>query len=293
MNKKIKIAVVLSVLGWLGFCQNLLAIDKPHRIIALGGDITEIVYALQAQKLLVGVDTTSYWPKAATLLPKVGYFRALSAEGILSLSPTLLLMSGEAGPPAVIEQLKAVNIQIIQVSADKSVKSVLSKIKVIASAVNEIERGDALIQQINNTFNKLQSLKAQINIKPRVVFLFSVAKGNLLAAGTGTAADAMINLAAGENAFQQYNGYKPVNSEALIAAAPDILLLTDRVLTSFGGIEKLMEFPGILLTPAGQNKRIVIMDTLYLLGFGPRTAQAALDLSYQFHPELSLDKARE
>jgi len=293
MNKLIKTAVVLSVIGCLGFCQSLLATEKPQRTIALGGDITEIIYALQAQHQLVGVDTTSIWPKAATLLPKVGYFRALSAEGILSLSPNLLLMSAEAGPPTVIEQLKAVNTPIVQVPSDKTIEGVLSKIKIIASAVNETERGDILIQQLKNTLNKLESLKPQIKTKPRVVFLFSVAKGNLLAAGTGTAADAMINLASGENVFKQYNGYKPVNSEMLIAAAPDILLLTDRVLDSFGGIEKLMDFPGIPLTPAGKNKRIVIMDTLYLLGFGPRTAQAALDLSYQFHPKLSLDKASE
>ena len=301
MNKTIKTALILSFIGWLGFCQNLLALEtinppetnKPQRVIALGGDITEIIYAIQAQQQLVAVDTTSYWPEAASLLPKVGYFRALSAEGILSLSPDLLLMSAEAGPPAVIEQLKTVNIPIIQVPSGKSVAAVLSKIKTIASAVKETKRGDALIQQLKETFNKLESLKPQIKTKPRVVFLFSVAKGNLLAAGTGTAADAMIKLASGENVFNQYSGYKPVNSEVLIAAAPDILLLTDRVLNSFGGIEKLMAFPGIPLTPAGKNKRIVIMDTLYLLGFGPRTAEAALDLSYQFHPELSLDKVSE
>lgn len=300
MNRKSKKIATLCLIVWLGWCQNILSADrvnssqsslkeKPQRIISLGGDITEIIYSLQAQQQLVAVDTSSLWPKATRNLPKVGYFRALSAEGVLSLSPDLILMSPEAGPPAVIDQLKAVNIPITLVSAEKTAKSIVSKIQSIADALNTQEQGAILISQVESEFKKLEQLKTQIKTKPRVIFLFSVAKGNLLAAGTNTAADAMITLAAGENIFNQYSGYKPVNSEVLIAAAPDILLLTDRVLDSMGGIDQVMKFPGISLTPAGKNKRIVVMETLYLLGFGPRTAHAAHDLLGYFHPELKLD----
>jgi iron complex transport system substrate-binding protein len=267
---------------------------SPQRIISLGGDITEIVYALNAQQQLVATDTTSSWPKEANKLPKVGYFRALSAEGILSLSPDLLLMSGDAGPATVIEQLQAVKVPIAIVSADKTAKSVTSKIQSVATAINLPEQGDELIKQVRVDFEQLELLKSQIQTKkPRVVFLFSVAKGSLLAAGTDTAADAMISLAAGTNVFSEYSGYKPVNSEVLIAAAPEILLLTDRVLDSLGGVDGVLNFPGISLTPAGKNKRVVVMDTLYLLGFGPRTAQAALDLTHHFHPEAQQGQQRE
>lgn len=301
MNKKI---IVLCLISGLGFCQNIFAIDKnellqninsekPQRVISLGGDITEIVYVLQAEQKLVGVDTTSSWPEAASLLPKVGYFRALSAEGILSLSPDLVLISGEAGPPAVIKQLEAINLPMKQVSSEKSITAVVSKIQNVADAINEAEKGSRLIARVKTEFKKLNQLKTQIQTKPRVVFLFSVAKGNLLAAGTKTAADAMIKLAVGENVFSEYSGYKPVNSEVLIAAAPDILLLTDRVLDSLGGIKEVMKYPGVSLTPAGKNKHIVVMDTLYLLGFGPRTVQAALELTYHFHPELRQEILRE
>ena len=93
--------------------------------------------------------------------------------------------------------------------------------------------------------------------------------------------------------FSEYSGYKPVNSEVLITSAPDVLLLTDRVLNSLGGIEQVLKIPGVSLTPAGKNKRIIVMDTLYLLGFGPRTGQAALDLTLKLHPELAQDKVSE
>lgn len=284
-----KTITLLSIISWAVFGLQAAETNSPKRIISLGGDITEIVYALQAQNQLIATDTTSYWPEDAKHKPKVGYFRALSAEGILSLSPDLLLMSKEAGPATVIEQLKAVNVPIAIVPADKTAKAVVSKIHSIASAIDLPERGSILAEQIEAKFKQLENLKTQIQTKPRVVFLFSVAKGSLLAAGTETAADAMIKLASGTNVFTEYSGYKPVNSEVLIAAAPEVLLLTDRVLDSLGGIDGVMDFPGISLTPAGKNKRIIVMDTLYLLGFGPRTAQAALDLTHHFHPELKQD----
>jgi iron complex transport system substrate-binding protein len=301
MNKKIKLFAVLCISGWIGFSQTTLAAEKTSRsqntktedqlrIISLGGGITEIIYALEAQQQLVAVDITSYWPKAAQLLPEVGYFRAISAEGILSLSPDLVLMTSEAGPPAALEQLRSVNTPMTIISADKTPEGVASKIQSIAVAINYPEQGRRLVKQVNADFKKLENLKTQTHTRPRVAFLFSVAKGNLLAAGSETAADAMIKLAAGENVFSEYTGYKPVNSEVLIAAAPDVLLLTDRVLNSIGGIEGVMNFPGVSLTPAGKNKRIIVMDTLYLLGFGPRTGKAALDLTQQLHPELMMDK---
>lgn len=293
INKLIKIITVIFTLAIINFHHSAIASDKTllshseqRRVISLGGDITEIIYALEAQKQLVAVDITSYWPKEAKLLPQVGYYRAISAEGILSLSPDLVLMTDEAGPPSAIEQLKSINTPIEIISAHKTPDGITEKIQSIATALQLPKQGKKLVTKVKEDFIKLETFKKNRHKRPRVAFLFSVAKGNILAAGTETAADAMIALAAGKNVFSEYSGYKPINSEVLITAAPDILLLTDRVINSLGGIEGVMNIPGVSLTPAGKNKRIIVMDTLFLLGFGPRTGQAALELATKLHSEL-------
>ena len=264
--------------------------SEKKYIVSLGGDITEIIYALGAEAALVGVDTTSQWPEQTRDLPKVGYFRALSAEGILSLNPDLVIMSDAAGPPSVIEQLKSAGLSVITVANTQTPEGILNKVNTVASALNAPLQGEQLSRQIKADFQALESLKKHLQDKPRVAFLFSVAKGNLLASGTKTAADAMIRLAGGVKVFVEYPGYKPVNSETLVAAKPDVLLLTDRVLDSLGGLDNFINFPGISQTPAGITKRIIIMDTLYLLGFGPRTGKAALELIRELYPEFATKK---
>ena len=94
--------------------------DTPKRVVSVGGALTETVYALGAGELLVGSDTTSYYPEAAANSPKVGYQRALSAEGILSLSPDLVIMTDEAGPPPVLAQLNSAGVNMLTLNAGRS-----------------------------------------------------------------------------------------------------------------------------------------------------------------------------
>jgi iron complex transport system substrate-binding protein len=102
--------------------------------------------------------------------------------------------------------------------------------------------------------------------------------------GTGTSADAIITLAGGTNAVQEFENYKPLTAEGAVSAAPEFILVTSRGLESSGGIDGLLKQPGLALTPAGKNKRIIVMDDLLLLGFGPRLGQAAKELCEHLHP---------
>lgn len=285
---------VLSVLAALFLVQNLSAqaeeLSQPtgeskrisfHRIISAGGGITEIIYALGAGHQLVGTDTTSSFPKAAKNLPSMGYQRNLSAEGILSLAPDLLLISPAAGPPAVLNQISAAGIPVKTIEEDYTKEGLIKKIRHIAALVDKQNQSEPLLTRLNADFDTLEKTRGQTGQRPRILFLLTVSRGNLLAAGSDTPADAMIQLAGGSNAMNSFSSYKPVSTEALISAAPDIILCTDLTLNSVGGLEKLLNIPGFKLTPAGHKGRVIVMDTLFLLGFGPRTGQAALDLSRQ------------
>jgi len=257
----------------------------PAKIISVGGAITEIIYALDSQDNLAGVDTTSLWPDTAKTLPQVGYMRNLSAEGILSLSPTLLLISAHAGPPKVIEQIREAGIPVKTIAENYSSEGVRTKVLEIAELLGRREQGQQLAAKIQEDFHQLEQFRTQHPAQPRVMFFMAMSQGTPLVSGLDTSADAMIKLAGGNNAITTYQGNKPLGSESIIAAAPDVILVTELTLNAVGGLDKFYELPGIRFTPAGKNRRIIVMDTLLLLGFGPRSGQAALDLARQLHAQ--------
>lgn len=259
---------------------------KPLRVISVGGALTEIVYALHADAQLVGVDTTSLYPQAATQLPQVGYQRQLSAEGVLSLKPDLVLVTEEAGPPAVLEQIQAAGTKLVKLPSEYSAEGVIKKIQGVADALNKTAEG----KQLSKSFTTdLAAVQAQLPTteQPKVVFLLSMGKGSPMVAGNNTAAHAMIGLAGGKNAFADtHTGYKPVSTEAMIAANPDLLLISKETLNNLGGIDKaLATVSGLNLTPAGKHRRIATMEGLHLLGFGPRLPQATSELATLFHTQ--------
>lgn len=279
----------LLLTGYLLITQCLLTsvAGEPERIISVGGAVTEIVYALDAQKNLVAVDTTSQWPLEAKVLPNVGYQRALAAEGLLSFSPSLILASGEAGPPDVLEQLNNTGIKLVRLPNQYSVEGVFKKIRTVATSLQRQPQGEQLIRQIKQELTTLPLAGADWVRPPRVLFLLDIGRGSPLGAGANTSADAMIRLAGGVNALQGFSSYKPINPESLLIAAPDIVLTTTRTLAAIGGVEALFQLPGMAMTPAAKEQAMVAMDGLLLLGFGPRINEALTGLSDHFSVHFS------
>ena len=255
-----------------------------ERIVSVGGSTTEIVYALGAGEHLVGADTTSIYPAAADALPDVGYVRQLSAEGLLSLSPDLILAGGEAGPDAALAQAEAAGVRIVKLKEGFTPAEVQSHIETAGAALGREAEAAALSETLRSDMEQVLADVAKLDTRPRVLFLLQAGRGGMLVAGSNTAATSMIELAGGESAVSGFSGYKPFSPEAATQAAPDILLVTDQTIEMLGGAEKLLADPALAATPAGQAKRIVSMDALYLAGFGPRLAHAVRDLAAALHP---------
>ncbi|MGE0734583.1 MAG: hemin ABC transporter substrate-binding protein [Alphaproteobacteria bacterium] len=257
------------------------------RIVSVNGAVTEIVYALGADRHLVGVDTTSLFPpEALAKLPNVGYVRALSAEGILSLRPSMVLLTKDAGPPAVLAQLRAAGVNLVSVPDDYSVRGVADKIRAVAMAVGKADDGERMATRFLRNVASVERTIAGAQARPKVLFVLSAARGAAMAAGQNTAADAMIRLAGGVNAVQGYDGYKPFVPEAVVGAAPEFFIIASHALDNIGGVEKFLARPEVANTPAGQAKRVIVMNSAQLLGFGPRTAHAMRDLAQSLHPGL-------
>ena len=263
----------------IDFNGRVVLVEDTSRIVSLGGAVTEIVFALGFGEKVVGVDASSSYPEAVNDISKVSYHRRLSAEGIISLAPTLIIATTEAGPPEVIQQLRSAGVTILILPHEPTVECTIEKIQIIGSALNKRKEAAEIIGQINKDLNQVKSLnKRQIN-KQKVIFIYARGQGNLMVAGKETAANTMVELAGAVNAVQGYEGYKPLTAEAVVAAAPDVILLMDSGLLSIGGAEKIWSIPGISLTPAGKSKRYQAIDGLRFLGFGPRVTQAALELN--------------
>ena len=286
---------VVGVLGiglLLGDAPSVNAQDtEAERILPLGGSVTEIVYALGQGERVVGVDASSVHPEAATEKPSVGYYRQLSAEGVLSLNPDLILALEGTGPPAVLDQLRSANVQVEEIPDEPTVEGTRQKIRQVAELVGQADAGAELIADMERELETARALREQASSTPRVLFIYARGSGTMSVAGSGTSAEAMIELAGAENALNGIDGFKPLTAEAVVNAEPDVLLLLDRGLDSVGGVDGLLEQPGVAMTPAGENRRVVTMDDLLLLGFGPRLGTAVRELTEELHPELDAASA--
>ena len=280
---------MLLLLLWsmVGLAQVQTQQPRYQRIIAIGGALTEIVYALGAQHQLVAVDSTSLYPaEALQRFPDVGYLRMLSAEPILALAPDLVMAVTDAGPPQVLEQLRAAGVQLVMIPDVPTMTGIHDKIAAVATLVNRSAEGDALIGEISEKYARTRRLIAGTTTRPAALFLLSVA-GAPLAAGSMTAADSMITLAGGRNVLHAMQGYKPVSPEAIVAAAPEYIIIPQRIFAQYGSAARVLQMPELAATPAAANRRLLVFDGLYFTGFGPRTVDAILDLARQLHPDLA------
>jgi len=255
--------------------------DQPQAdVLAIGGSVTEIVVALGQQHRLKARDTTSAYPPAITALPDVGYMRALSPEGVLSVGPALILSEEGAGPPEALEVIRAADVDFVEVPDALTAEGILNKIRVIGDALDVPDRAADLSAQVEAALaDALTDAARPQGEKKRVLFVLSTQGAKINASGTGTEADALIRMAGGVNAVSDYEGYKQITDEAVGLAAPDVILMMDRGGDHGAADDELFALPAISLTPAAQTRSVVRMDGLLMLGFGPRTASAIRDLN--------------
>ena len=269
-------AVIAIFLSTLAASQS-----AETRLITIGGAITETVYALGLQAQLVAVDSSSIYPDAATKLPNIGHERTLSIEGTLAQHPSIVIASSEAGPATVIDQLRQVGVNVVIVKVEHGIEGAKRKVQAVADALGKSSEGKKLTDKIDIELVKLPAPKP-MEQRRKVLFLYARGGGILNVSGTGTAAHAVIEAAGGRNAVTEYANYKPLTAESAVNAAPDIILVTSRGLEGMGGTDQLLKLPGLAETPAGRARRVVAIDDLKLLGFGPRTGEAVVELAAAF-----------
>lgn len=257
------------------------------RIASLGGAVTEILYRLGAGDRVAAVDTTSlYPPEAMRQKPNVGYLRALSAEGLLSVRPDLVIAAEGAGPPDVLALVREAGVPVAWVKEPPTPEGVLEKISAVGRLAGLDREAQALAAQVSARFDGLAALRARVDRPVRAMLVLSLQGGRTLVGGRNTAADGILSLAGVRNAAADLDGFKPITDEAVVSAAPEVVVMMQngpeppKVEAVFAPDSALGR------TPAASRRALVAMDGLYLLGFGPRTPEAAGDLMRAIYPDL-------
>lgn len=274
-----KKSLYILLLTLLGYSSSVNGNIAPKRIITLGAALTETVDALGFGPQIVAIDVTSTYPAYTAKLPKVSQNRTVSTEGIISFSPDLVLSPEGGLSKATESQLKSAGIRVIVIKQEFSVKGASAFIRQVAAALGVATKGEELVKKTEAEVNKALALVKKNPKSPKVLFIYARGTGVMMVAGKDTNIDAIIKLAGGKNAAQGFSKFKPYTTESLVNANPDLILMFDFGYKSLGGAASILKMPGVSLTNAGKNKRIVEMDGDLLTGFSTRLAQAITQLN--------------
>ena len=265
-----------------------LAGELPQRWVSAGGALSEWVSALGAESKLVGVDTTSQHPASLKSLPSIGYQRQLSAEGILSLKPDILVGTDEMGPPPVLAQIRGAGVPVEMFSAQADLASLEATLKHLGRLLGNEPQAAQLFtdyqQQLVQHQQQVKTVQAG-HKAPGVLLLLGHAGGKPLIAGKDTAADWLLTQAGGQN-LATHTGYKPFSVEALAGLNPEVLVFADRSLTGEAARKALLkENPVLASIRAAKNGRVYELDpTLLVGGLGPRLPASLKQLTAEFYP---------
>jgi iron complex transport system substrate-binding protein len=259
------------------------------RIITAGSAITETVCALGDCDKIIATDETSLYPESVQKLPSIGYRNNIGAEGIISLKPTLIIAEKDYVKDEVLSQLTATGIKVLIIDRVYSVDATKKLITQIAEVLNRQAEGKKVIAQIDADLAEAKTLLKKATTKPTVLGVYNRGSSNISLAGKDTFGE-IIAYTGAQNAFDNVTGYKPLNTEALIAANPDFIVTTAYGLESIGGVEGFLKIPGVAQTTAGKKKQIVSVESIMLTNFGPRIGQAIKELVVLLHPELGTIK---
>ena len=236
-----------------------------ERIISAGSAVTELILALEQQNQLVAVDVTSELPQDLEL-PKIGYHRRLSSEGLMALNPTRLIGSDEMGPETSLSQLKTAGVEVDIVNTLPTPKGLLERIDEIAALTDSQKNAEALKAEVNQQISSLEKNKAQTKEAKKVLFLLIHEGRPANVAGASTTPNAIIELAGGINpAASKLDSYKPLSTEAMVEMQPDVILVSGRSYEKMGGADAILaKMPLLAATPAGQSKKSDFVDCLSL-----------------------------
>jgi iron complex transport system substrate-binding protein len=260
-------------------------IESVDRIVPVDGDLAEVVFALGLGDRVVATDLSATYPPEVDRVPDIGYQRALNAEPIAAVEPTIVLATDLAGPPETLDQVRALGIDVVVIEREFTLDGPARKVMAVADALGVPQRGRALVAQMQGEIDAAVAAAADVQDRPRVLVLYLRGELTQLIFGAGTGVDVTVEAAGGVDVAAELGveDTRPLSAEAIVAAAPDVFVVTTRGLASVGGVEGFLALPGIAETPAGRAGRVLAYEDQYLLGLGPRYGQLLVEMTADLH----------
>ncbi len=251
-------------------------IADTSRIVSLAGDITETLFELGVGDRVVAIDVTTTFPPEATELPVIGFAQQLAPEPVIGLRPTLVLGDEFTAPPEAVEQIRGAGIPMVILPSQTTFEGVVDKITAIAEIVGEEDAGQALAERVQGDIQAAVDAAAAQEADPQVAFVYTRGPQTLLLFGAGMPTQAMIEGAGAVDAAAAngIRGAAPLTPEALVQAAPEVIVLPEAGVQALGGVEAFAAIPGVAETPAGQAGSFLVYDEAYFFNLGPRVGLA-------------------
>ncbi|WP_443068446.1 heme/hemin ABC transporter substrate-binding protein [Streptomyces sp. NBC_01352] len=263
-------------------------VERAERIVPLSGSLSEIVFTLGLGDRVVARDITATFQQAAKL-PVVTRNHDVSAESLLSLKPDLVLAETTTGPAEAVDQIRAAGIPIVVVDPAQDLDDVGPRIRAVADALGVPAAGEELTERSEQRIAAVREDVPHEREEPRVAFLYLRGSASVyLIGGRGSGATSLIEAAGALDAGAESGldkDFTAITSEALVKAAPDAILVMSKGLESVGGIDGLVEIPGVAQTPAGMDRRVVSVEDGVLLTYGPRTDQVLKSVVAQLYKD--------
>ena len=278
---------ILSIILFLIACNqfgNKNKVTGKERIVCVSKQLTELMFALHQGNKIVGLDLTSSYPPETKNITKVGYHRHLSAEGIISLDPTIVIHQNDVAPPEAMPQVAKVGIPVKVYPSAVTLDSTKILIRILGKEYREDSAADRIIKDLDTDLARADSVVKKYPTKPKVLIIhFGQQRNQYFVMGTKGTADAMLKMAGGINAADT-SSFRDLSAEVIAREQPDVILATDFGWDRLGGdIEKFKELPGIALTPAAKNGKIFRVEEHDLVYFGPRTGENVLLMAELIH----------
>jgi iron complex transport system substrate-binding protein len=261
-------------------------VTDADRVVPLSGSLAEIVFALGLGDHVAARDVSTTFAEAEGL-PLVTKAHDVSAEGVLSVGATVVLAQTDTGPPEALEQIRAAGVPVVVLDLPAGIDDIGPRIDAVGAALGVPTDAAALAARTADAIADVQGAIPTDGPTPKVAFLYMRGTaGVYLIAGDGSGADSMIEASGAIDAGTAMGldkPFTPITSEALARAAPDVILMTTTGLESVGGIDGLLQIPGIAQTPAGRQRRVITEEDGLLYSFGARTPVALAALIEKLH----------
>ena len=250
------------------------------RIVSIGSSITEIIYFLNSQDQIIAIDITSNFPEDAKKFPSVGYIRNLSAEGLLSTNPSIIISEDDIGPKNIIKQIQDTKTELRIIPEEQTLNGIIQKIQCVGNIIGQQKEAEEKISsEINPVINKIKEIKKEKDLSNiKIMMILSTEGNSTVVAGSNTSGDSFIKMLGATNIFESINGWKAVTAETILLKNPDYIIIPEKDLHKQSNVNTISENVILKETNAGKNNGYIIKDGMAILGYGPRTIFTLMDV---------------